>query len=87
MYADPAERIRAAREFVSGNQAVVDADHFYVYRDAETLQEACELARAAVGRGTDVRIIHRVDVRDITPEEDPIKAQLWEFEERPQVLE
>jgi hypothetical protein len=82
IYADEAARARAAQELVSGNEAVVDPDHYHVYRDAQTLAEAQRLAEAARARGTHVRIVRRVDVRDITPDEDPIKAQLWSFEER-----
>jgi hypothetical protein len=79
---DAAARAQAAREYVSGNEAVVNPDHYHVYRDAETLEEARTLARRALANGSQVRILQRVHVRDITPDEDPIKGQLWAFDER-----
>ena len=82
IYADSAARARAAHDLVSGDESRVDPDHYHVYRDAHTLHEARAFATFALECGTNVRIVQRYDIRDVTPNDDPIKAQLWTFEER-----
>src|SRR5215510_5550121 len=82
LYADTRRRAAAVAR-AGGPDAWVDEDTYYVFRDAPTSDEARRVAVELTRWSDDVRIYERTDVRDVTPEDEPLRGQLWAFEELP----